>query len=194
MLPYFCNVNLRAKPTTIKTDIFALDLRRIHCFAFVPLTLLLLNGFSLLFRSYVCSHLSVSYFFFNMFESKLAKSLILKKVLDSIKDLVSEASWECTESGMSLQAMDTSHVSLVTVNLNSDGFRKFRCDRNMMLGMNLVNLAKILKCSSNDDKLTLQAGYSDDSDKIKLIFEAPSKLSLINHNFPQLDFKLIFFL
>ena len=73
-----------------------------------------------------------------MFEAKLDRGIVLKKILDAINQLVNEASWECTSSGMSLQAMDTSHVSLVAVNLNADGFSKFRCDRNMVLGMNLV--------------------------------------------------------
>ena len=73
-----------------------------------------------------------------MFEAKLNKGVVLKKILDAIKELVTEASWECTATGMSLQAMDTAHVSLVAVNLNGDGFHKFRCDRNMVFGMNLV--------------------------------------------------------
>lgn len=73
-----------------------------------------------------------------MFEAKLDKGVVLKKILDAVKDLVTEASWECTTNGMSLQAMDTSHVSLVTVNLQSEAFKKFRCDRNVVLGMNLV--------------------------------------------------------
>lgn len=73
-----------------------------------------------------------------MFEAKLEKGAVFKKILEAIKELVNEASWECTSTGMSLQAMDTSHVSLVAVNLESEGFNKFRCDRNMVLGMNLV--------------------------------------------------------
>lgn len=73
-----------------------------------------------------------------MFEAKLNESIVLKKILDSIKDLVNEASWDCTPSGMSLQAMDTSHVSLVTVSLKKEGFEHYRCDRNTNLGMNLT--------------------------------------------------------
>ena len=133
-----------------------------------------------------------------MFEAKLAKASLLKKILDSIKDLVTEANWDCSEDGMSLQAMDSSHVSLVTAKLNSDGFPKFRCDRNMILGLNLINLSKILKCSSNDDKVTLQAGYNSDSDKIKLIFESLSKFlfffkfSFSNHFlFHQMNLKFL---
>lgn len=38
---------------------------------------------------------------------------------------------------MLLQAMDNSHVSLVSLTLRSDGFDKYRCDRNISMGMNL---------------------------------------------------------
>jgi len=108
-----------------------------------------------------------------MFEAKLAKGATLKKILDAIKDLVNEASWDCSPAGMSLQAMDTSHVSLVAVLLKSEGFEKYRCDRNLTLGMNLTSLAKILKCASNDDTITVKA--PDDGDKISLVFEASNE-------------------
>lgn len=75
--------------------------------------------------------------FVTMFEAKLTNSVTLKRILDSIKDLVNEASWDCSPAGMSLQAMDTSHVSLVAVLLKSEAFVQYRCDRNVTLGMNL---------------------------------------------------------
>lgn len=65
-------------------------------------------------------------------------SATFKKVLDAIKDLLNEASFDCSESGIQLQAMDSSHVSLVSLNLKSDGFDKYRCDRNLTMGMNLA--------------------------------------------------------
>ena len=43
------------------------------------------------------------------------------------------------------QAMDTSHVSLVSVDLKADGFDKYRCDRNLSMGMNLASMGKILR-------------------------------------------------
>ena len=79
-----------------------------------------------------------------MFEARLIQGSILKKILDAIKDLVTDASWDCSPNGMSLQAMDTSHVSLVSVQLNGDGFDKYRCDRNLTLGMNLIRFAFIM--------------------------------------------------
>ena len=40
-------------------------------------------------------------------------------------------------TGMSLQAMDSSHVCLVSVDLNAEGFEPYRCDRNLTLGINM---------------------------------------------------------
>lgn len=72
-----------------------------------------------------------------MFEARLVKGSLLKNVLDAIKDLLKQASWDCADSGIQLQAMDDSHVSLVSVNLKAEGFEKYRCDRNLIMGMNL---------------------------------------------------------
>ena len=47
-------------------------------------------------------------------------------MLESLKDLLTEATWDCADTGIQLQAMDNSHVSLVSVNLRADGFDKFR--------------------------------------------------------------------
>ena len=58
--------------------------------------------------------------------------------VDSIKDLVTDTNLECSATGIMLQAMDSSHVALVSLTLKSDGFDMFRCDRNISLGLNLV--------------------------------------------------------
>lgn len=73
-----------------------------------------------------------------MFEARLTQSSIMKKVLEAIKDLLNEATFDCSEHGIQLQAMDTSHVSLVSLNMRCDGFDKFRCDRSLSMGINLT--------------------------------------------------------
>ncbi|XP_059476257.1 proliferating cell nuclear antigen [Neocloeon triangulifer] len=105
-----------------------------------------------------------------MFEAKLAQSSILKKVIEAIKDLISEASFDCSDSGIQLQAMDNSHVSLVSLSLRSDGFDKYRCDRNLAMGINLTSMTKILKCAGNDDVLIMRA--QDNADMVTFVFES----------------------
>lgn len=72
-----------------------------------------------------------------MFEARLVQGSLLKKVIESIKDLLNEAMWDCSGTGITMQAMDSSHVSLVSLNLRSDGFETYRCDRNLSMGINL---------------------------------------------------------
>lgn len=72
-----------------------------------------------------------------MFEARLVQGSLFKKVLDAIKDLLNEATWDCNSTGMSLQAMDNAHVSLVSLQLRSDGFDTYRCDRNLSMGIKL---------------------------------------------------------
>lgn len=72
-----------------------------------------------------------------MFEARLVQGSILKKVLEALKDLITEACWDVSSSGISLQSMDSSHVSLVQLTLRHDGFDSYRCDRNLAMGVNL---------------------------------------------------------
>ncbi|KAJ4445137.1 proliferating cell nuclear antigen [Periplaneta americana] len=108
-----------------------------------------------------------------MFEARLVQSSILKKVLEAIKDLLNEATFDCSDSGIQLQAMDNAHVSLVSMNLRSDGFDKYRCDRNISMGMNLGSMAKILKCAANEDVVTMKA--QDNADTVTFVFESPNQ-------------------
>lgn len=70
---------------------------------------------------------------------------ILKRIVEAMKDLVNDANLECNEEGVKLQAMDSSHVSLISLSLGKAGFGDFRCDRNLFLGLNLVRGAMKLQ-------------------------------------------------
>lgn len=106
-----------------------------------------------------------------MFEAKLRQASLLKKILEAIKDLVSDANFDCSQEGIALQAMDSAHVSLVAMLLRYEGFEHYRCDRNIALGINLNSMAKILKCAGNDDSVTIKA--DDDGDNVTFMFESP---------------------
>jgi len=108
-----------------------------------------------------------------MFEAKLLEGGVLKKVLDAIKDLLTEATFDCSETGLQLQAMDSSHVSLVSLNLKAEGFEQYRCDRNLSMGMNMTSLAKVLKCANNNDIITIKA--QDNADVVTFTFENPNQ-------------------
>jgi len=104
-----------------------------------------------------------------MLEARLEQAGVLKKVVDAIKDLVQDCNFDCNDSGIALQAMDNSHVALVSMLLKSEGFSPYRLDRNVALGVNLTSLTKVLRCAQNEDILTLKA--EDTPDNLSLVFE-----------------------
>merc|ERR1711881_581213 len=108
-----------------------------------------------------------------MLEARITQGSLLKKLIEAVKDLVTEANFDCDAQGISLQAMDSSHVSLVAMQLKADGFEHYRCDRSMSIGMNLASLSKILKCANNDDVITIKA--EDDAEVVTFMFESPNQ-------------------
>lgn len=104
-----------------------------------------------------------------MFHAKLKEGNLLKKLIESIKDLVTDINLDITGSGISLQAMDSSHVALVTLALNYDGFEDFRCDKQMTIGVNITQLSKIMKCAGNDDTIILRA--DEEPNYLNITFE-----------------------
>ncbi len=60
---------------------------------------------------------------------------------------------------------------LSAIELRTDCFEEFRCDRPMSIGVSLNSLGKILKGANNDDVLSLKK--SDDGDTLQMTFESP---------------------
>lgn len=122
-----------------------------------------------------------------MFEARLIRASILKDMIEAIKDLITEASFECSENEIMMKAMDSDRISIVHISLKSTCFFHYRCDRRISLGIEIPNLYKILTCARDEDVLTFKTNNSQDS--LTILFESPSqdrisdcKLSLIDIN------------
>lgn len=123
------------------------------------------------------SHFFRHFFLPKMLEARLKHATTLKKLLDSIKDLVTDVNLDCNDTGISLQSMDSAHVCLIALLLRSSGFEHYRCDRNLNIGVSLTNLGKIMKSVGPDDCLLLKA--EETNDELSMIFENSSNLCLI---------------
>ena len=111
----------------------------------------------------VCTNIKISACVLDVFPRTLKiKKLILTEIVDEKLTLNN-----CL--GISLQAMDTSHVALVSLNLSSEGFEEYRCDQPVVLGINIANISKVLKLADAQDSITLQA--DQDPSTLKITFE-----------------------
>jgi len=120
-----------------------------------------------------------------MLEARLEQADLLKKVIDAIKDLVQYCNFDFSDSGIALQAMDNSHVALVSMLLKAEGFSPYRCDRNIALGINLVSLTKVLRAAQSSDVLTLKA--EDTPDVVNLVFESPETDRISEYDIKLMD-------
>ena len=92
-----------------------------------------------------------------MFEARLEECSLFRKIIDSLKELVKMVNIEVNSKGMSIQAMDSCHVALVSLFLKEKSFKGgYICHKPLTLGLTIENVAKILKIAGNDDSLTLQ--------------------------------------
>lgn len=108
-----------------------------------------------------------------MLEGKFEEASLLKKIVESIKDCVQLCNFNCTPEGITVQAIDNSRVLLVSLFIGADSFSEYRCDRDIILGIDLKPFSKIMKCGNNEDYLTLIA--EDSPDSVTLIFEDKKK-------------------
>lgn len=104
-----------------------------------------------------------------MLEAKFQQSSFFKKIIDGLKDCVQLVNFNCSEKGIAAQAVDDSRVLLVSLAVTPDAFEEYRSDRAVTLGVDLNSLSKILRCSANEDSLTLVA--EDSPDNMLVLFE-----------------------
>ncbi|KAG5509166.1 hypothetical protein JKF63_06175 [Porcisia hertigi] len=108
-----------------------------------------------------------------MLEAQVQYASLWKRLVECINGLVNEANFDCNPGGLSIQAMDSSHVALVHMLLRDDCFVKYQCERNSILGLNLASLSKVLKTVDGSDSLSLR--HDDDLDVVTLTSESSEK-------------------
>jgi len=104
-----------------------------------------------------------------MFEARLVNGIVFKQIIDSIANLVNDVNVDCSKEEISIQCLDSAHVSLVSVSLSCAVFEHYRCDRALTLGFNTANMMKIMKMMGKDDVLILKA--EDEPNDLVMMFE-----------------------
>ena len=88
-------------------------------------------------------------------EVKTVQSSAFRILIEALKEILTDANMEFDKSGIKIMAMDSSHTVLVHLKLNSDNFEEFECQNKLILGINMINLFKLIKTMSNNDTLSL---------------------------------------
>lgn len=98
-------------------------------------------------------------------EIKTVQSAAFRVLTEALKEILTDANFEFDEHGMKIMAMDSSHTVLVHLKLNAENFEYYHCKNKRILGINMLNLFKLIKTMGNNDALTL---YLEEGNESKL--------------------------
>ncbi len=98
-----------------------------------------------------------------MFRAKMKETRILKKIVEAIKDMVTDANIECSPKGMVMQAMDSAHVSMTQLILPAHGFEEYLCEKSLNVGVNFDMMWKVIKGERNDTSVVMRTKEGADT-------------------------------
>jgi proliferating cell nuclear antigen len=65
------------------------------------------------------------------------------------------AHFEINDSGIFLRTVDNEDTLLIDLALYRENFKKYKCEKTMYIGINVIHLFKMLKCTKKKDSITL---------------------------------------
>ena len=89
------------------------------------------------------------------------QSIIIKFLTEAIKDILPDTNIEIGKDGIRIMSMDPTHTTLIHMSLGSSNFEKFHCTHKQIIGVNMINLFKLIKTITNNDTLTLFVHKND---------------------------------
>lgn len=141
---------------------------------------------------------------------KTIQACAFKSLLEVLKDIISDVNLCFDSTGMKIVAFDVARVTLVHMFMSAENFEEYSCNKEIFVGINVLNMFKLLKSITNNDILSmtitdenLNITLTNDSKKstskfsIKLldlnedILEIPDIDMPFSTSIPSLDFQKI---
>lgn len=114
---------------------------------------------------------------------------VLKKVFESISDIVDQVEIKASSKGLSIQVMDSMHVSFADIFFSSDAFSSFRCDRDIQIALHLKNLLSILRALNISDASVLTFSCEDSPTTFRIVHADEESKSVYDITLFQMDTK-----
>jgi len=100
-----------------------------------------------------------------LFKVQTVQSGAFRILVEALKEILTDTNLIIDKTGIKLVATDNSQVVLVHMKLLSENFEYFHCEEKTRIGINMMNLFKLIKIMNNNETLTL---FIEKSDKNRL--------------------------
>ena len=87
---------------------------------------------------------------------KTIQASAIKSAFEVLKDILNDVNVYFTKKGVQVLTLDTARVALVDMFLDAYNFEEYYCEADMVAGINVTNMFKLLKFISNNDTLTVE--------------------------------------
>jgi proliferating cell nuclear antigen len=121
-----------------------------------------------------------------IFLIKTIQSSAIKCMTEALKELLTDTVLEITSDGIKIVTMDNAHVILVHLKLLAEKFEFYKCNKNISIGINMLNLYKIIKTINNNDILSLFM-YENDLNHLNIKLENVEKNTKTTYKINLLD-------
>lgn len=121
-----------------------------------------------------------------LLEIKTVQTGAFRILIEAMKEILSEANFEFSPSGIKLKKMNHSNTILVHLKLDSENFDEYFCKKKINLGISLINFFKYIKSMGNNDTLTLSMDEEDTSE-LSIIMENTNKKIVRDYKLKLLD-------
>lgn len=91
--------------------------------------------------------------------SAMKVEVLLKDLLEInnlLLTLVSEAKFEFRKDGLFVSAVDPSHVAMLVIKANKDGFKRYEIEKDIELGLDLDKVKEFLKLGNKGDTVEIE--------------------------------------
>jgi proliferating cell nuclear antigen len=83
------------------------------------------------------------------------QSSAFKILIEAMKELLTDTCIEFDETGMKIMSMNQSHVVLVHLKLEASKFEHYHCEAPIVIGVNMLNMYKLIRSINSNDILTM---------------------------------------
>jgi proliferating cell nuclear antigen len=90
-----------------------------------------------------------------VFNVKTVQSGAFRVLIESLKEILTDTNIIFDKTGIKLIATDNSQVVLIHMKLSAENFEYFYCEKKIAIGVNMMNMFKLIKTMTNNDTLTL---------------------------------------
>ena len=113
-----------------------------------------------------------------MVSARMTESKVLKTCVGMMVNLIEEAAFKFTPDGIKMKAMDPSHIALIDFELPVAAFVEYNFKQPTVLGINLLEMNKIISRGKAEDELILE--LDEKQNRLGLTFKGIStrRLSL----------------